>query len=118
MDSQTKDMLEKGGIGVDSLLERCMGSEALMLRLLKKFPADASFAKLCEAMEKGDDAAAVEASHTLKGVAGNLSLGVLFPLLEKQVHSLRAGDRAAAQALMPEIERAHAAALRAVEGLA
>ena len=92
-----------------------MGSEAICARLLKKFPADASFSRLCAAMEQRDVAAAVEAAHTLKGVCGNLSLSTLFPLLERQVNLLRAGLADEAAAMMPDIARAHAAALHAIE---
>lgn len=37
MDAATKNMLTEGGIDVGSMLERCMGNEALLERLLKKF---------------------------------------------------------------------------------
>ena len=119
MDNRVKELLEGGGIDVTGLLSRCMGSEALGAKLLKKFPADASFARLSAAMTADDFTAAVEAAHTLKGVCGNLSLSALFPLLEKQVALLRFGDNAGAAALMPDIERAYARALHAIEeGLA
>ena len=115
MDDHAKVLLENGGVDVQSLLDRCMGSEPLLLRLLNKFPADAPYTRLSSAMEAKDATAALEASHTLKGVCGNLSLTRLFALLDKQVQALRAGDMAGAQELMPHIAQAHATALRAIE---
>ena len=114
MDNHVEKLLQDGGIDVQSLLERCMGSETLLTRLLKKFPTDASYARLSTAMEQGDAAAALEASHTLKGVCGNLSLVTLFALLDRQVQALRAGDTAGAQALMPNITQAYTTALHAI----
>ena len=43
-------------------------------------------------MATGDKDAALAASHTLKGVCGNLSMTALFDLLTRQVAAFRAGD--------------------------
>ncbi|WP_346666581.1 Hpt domain-containing protein [uncultured Mailhella sp.] len=115
MDANVRNMLIEGGINVDEVLERCMGSEALVARLLKKFPADGSYGKLSEAVDNGDEAAALEASHTLKGVCGNLAVSELFGLLDRQVQLLRAHDMDGAAAVMPEITRTYQAAVQAVE---
>ncbi len=115
MDERVKNLLRDGGIDMQGLLDRCMGSEALLIRLLKKFPADTTYVRLSTAMEAGDAEAALEASHTLKGVCANLSFTNLFTLLDKQVHALRTDDKAGAQALMPHIKQAYAAVLRAIE---
>lgn len=77
MDAHAREILLGGGIRVDELLERCMGSEALLVRLLKKFPADSSFARLEEAFGRSDENAALEASHTLKGVCGSVCGGAV-----------------------------------------
>ena len=114
MDEHVKKSLEEGGIDVQDLLERCMGSEALLARLLKKFPADVSYDRLCTAVDVGDEKAALEASHTLKGVCGNLSCTRLFALLDKQVQAFRAGKGDEARALMPDIAQAYSSALRAI----
>ena len=42
MNPQRKEELERGGVDVCAALERMMGSEALLERLLGKFPEDAS----------------------------------------------------------------------------
>ena len=71
MDSQIKAGLMAAGVDVDEALERFMGSEAMLSRFLKKFPADQGFATLTAALEAGDHEGAVNAAHTLKGLCGN-----------------------------------------------
>lgn len=115
MDITTRQILKNGGIDVDSMLERCMRSEALVERLLKKFPADATYQKLKNAFASNDAEKALEASHTLKGVCGNLSVSELFALTDRQVAMLRSGDMAGASALMPDITHAYEKAVSAIE---
>ena len=115
MDASVREILLEGGIRVDEMLERCMGSEALLSRLLKKFPADISFSKLQDAFQNSDEEAALEASHTLKGVCGNLSVVDLFELLDLQVHLLRDHDWEGAFSMMPKISQRYHAALQAIE---
>ena len=106
--------LAAAGIDVDEALERMMGSEALLERLLGKFPADENYGKLCRALDQGDREAAVAASHALKGVCGNLSMTVLYDLFTRQVALLRQPDTAGAAALMPAIEAAYQKAAAAI----
>ena len=115
MDAQVKETLAGGGIDVDAMLERCMGSEAIMGKLLRKFPVDVTYARLEKAFAAGDGQAALEASHTLKGVCGNLSITGLFNLLDRQVHALREGDAQRAEAMMSDISLAYTAAVQAIE---
>ena len=116
MDAQVKETLAAGGIDVDGMLERCMGSEAIMGKLLKKFPADTTYVALERAFEAQDAQAALEASHTLKGVCGNLSMTALYGLFSRQTEALRRGDAAAAGTLMEQIAPAYEAMCRAIGG--
>lgn len=115
MDALKKERLAAAGIDVDGALERFMGNDALLERFLKKFLTDSNYAALSAAVAAGDPAAALTASHTLKGVSGNLSMPELFRLLTCQVEALRAGDWAKAAGLMPEIDRAYEMVVRAIE---
>ncbi len=114
MDAMKKERLTAAGIDVDGALERFMGNDALLERFLNKFLADGNYAALSAAVAAGDPAAALTASHTLKGVCGNLSMPELFRLLTCQVEALRADDWARAAGLMPEIDRAYEAVVRAI----
>ena len=116
MNPQRREQLERGGVDVAAALERMMGSEALLERLLGKFPEDASYAALSAALGQGDVDQAVAAAHTLKGICGNLSLTALFPLFTQQVAALRRGDLEEARALMGRIDPAYAAAVAAIRG--
>ena len=115
MDSAVREILVSGGIDVDGMLDRCMGSEALLARLLKKFLADSSYARLEEAMQNGDEAAAMEASHTLKGVSGNLSITELFSSVTIQVQALRNHNMKEASAMMPNIKLKYDNAVQAIQ---
>ena len=114
MDALKKERLMAAGIDVDGALERFMGNDALLERFLNKFLADRNYAALSAAVEAGDAAEALTASHTLKGVCGNLSMPELFRLLTCQVEALRADDWTRAAGLMPEIDRAYAEVVAAI----
>lgn len=96
-------LLNKVGINTNSAVERFMGNEALYAKMLKKFLDDHSFEKLNEAVSAGSGAAALEASHTLKGICGNLSIDSLFELFSEQVVLMRADKWDDAYGMMSDI---------------
>lgn len=100
MNPTDKQTLLDAGIDVDGALERFMGSEALLVRFLGKFPDDPNFSALEAAIAAGDCDAAFTAAHTLKGVCGNLSMTALFDTVSRQTELLRSGDLAAAAGMM------------------
>ncbi len=67
-------------IDFEDALYRFCGNEALFRKLVMKFPNDHSFEELKTALNANDTEAALLASHTLKGVSGNLSLVELYDL--------------------------------------
>ena len=107
MTQERKQALLEAGIAVENALERCMGNEMLLERLLDKFAEDKTYAELLQAMSEKNQALAVRAAHTLKGVCGNLSMERLYHLLEKQVEVLRRNDWDSAKELMPAITQAY-----------
>ena len=116
MRAERRAALEAAGIDVAQALERMMGSEALLERLLGKFREDRNLQALCGALKAGDLETAVTAAHTLKGVCGNLSMTALHGLLTRQVEALRRGDLDGARELMAAIEPAAADVLGAIGG--
>ena len=116
MNEAWRDRLEAAGLDTAQALERMMGSEALLERLLDKFLEDGNFAALTAALEAGDAAGAVQAAHTLKGVCGNLSMTELYRLFTGQVEALRGGDLDGARAMMGEISPAYQAVTAAIRG--
>ena len=107
MTSQRRKQLEEAGIDVASALERMMGSEELLERLLRKFLENQQYPALCAALKGGDMEQAMITAHTLKGVCGNLSMVSLYGLFARQVDALRAGELSLAQHLMEQITPAY-----------
>ena len=116
MDNLRLKQLTDGGIDVDEALGRFMGNEGLLERFLKKFADDENYEKLKAAVKDGDAEAMLTASHTLKGVCGNLSMTELFTLFDRQVKELRAGNTEGAAMLMDEIDVSYGKVMRAVNG--
>lgn len=104
---QRKEQLKNAGVDVDEVLERFGGNEVLLERFLKKFVEDPNYGKLAAAIKAHDEEGALGASHTLKGVCGNLSIKKLFDLLTSQVASFRAGDWQGAVDQMSEIAQVY-----------
>lgn len=80
------------GADMDGALERFVGDEALYADCFGLFLKDPSFAALDAALASGDYAAAFDAAHTLKGVAGNLGLTPLYDAVCSLVEPLRRQD--------------------------
>lgn len=116
MDAWKKDRLIKSGVDVEDALERFMGKEDLMERFLKHFLEDGNYTALCQAIQNGDADAALMASHTMKGLCGNLSMRTLSELFTRQVTLLRSGDFSDAAALMEPIGEAYDVVAEAIRG--
>lgn len=117
MEQAKMERLASAGIDAADALERFMGSEALLVRFLGRFLEDASLDALRAAVSAGDWDKALTASHTLKGMSGNLSMTALYDLFTRQVALLRQADTAGAAALMPAIEAAYQRAAAAIREL-
>lgn len=89
----TLDDLRAFGANVDEGLGRCMGMEAVYLRLAGTIKNEAGFSRLEDALAAGDLDEAFEASHALKGVLGNLSLTPLYDPMNELCEALRASNR-------------------------
>lgn len=110
--------LTGAGIDVNDALDRFMNNEAMMLKFLMRFLQDQNMEKLRQAVAAGDAEGAYIAAHTLKGVAGNLSMKRLYARLCEVVEPLRAGDISHCPRQMQALEAAYAqvaAALVALE---
>ena len=106
MDPNRRIRLESAGMDVDDALKRVMGSEALLEKLLTRFLADKNYPELLEGLSERDRVKAFTASHTLKGICGNLSMTELYGLFSEQVEALRSEDFDKADGLMEKISPA------------
>ena len=86
-------------------LKRCLNNEEFYLRMVKKMPGDANFQKLYDAMAAGDQNAAFDAAHSLKGALGNLALTPIFAPVAELTELLRAHSRQDCTALLETIRR-------------
>ena len=86
----TVDALKNFGANVDEGLGRCMGNEALYLKLVATIPGEKNFGKLSESIQNNDLDGAFEAAHALKGVLGNLSLTNMYDKVVDITELLRA----------------------------
>ncbi|MGN0701129.1 MAG: Hpt domain-containing protein [Oscillospiraceae bacterium] len=94
-------LLTNAGVDVNSAIERFVGNEGLYARMLKKFLDEPSYNNLVKAIAENNEGDALLASHTLKGLCGNLSLNGLFELFAQQVALFRANEWDKAAAMMP-----------------
>ncbi len=94
------EKLTKAGIDMDSLLKRLMGNDTLVKVFIKKFCEDQNWQKLQEAFQQQDMKMAEMASHTLKGMCGNLSLTELYGMFTLQVNLIRSGEYEKAEGMM------------------
>ena len=99
----TLDDLRAWGADVDEGLGRCMGMEAVYLRLAGTIQNEPGFEKLNDALAQSDWHAAFEASHALKGVLGNLSLTPLYDPMNELCELLRPGQPVEYAALLETI---------------
>ena len=91
-------------------------TEERVLRFVRKFPADGSFAALKAALSEGNAEEAFRAAHTLKGVAQNLGFTALFKAAETVTNILRGGSLAVAEH-MPELERLYGLTVESLAAL-
>lgn len=88
----TLDALKLYGANVEEGMARCMGNEALYLKLVSTVPSEEKFNSLKRSLSEKNLDTAFENAHALKGVTGNLSLTPLYdPLVEITEH-LRARE--------------------------
>ncbi len=117
MEQAVKAALEAGGMEVDATLARFGGNEALLLKYLRRFPGDPSFAALEDALPCGNGEALRTACHTLKGVSGTLGLMPLYNAASDMMAALRANEDATIPAHFAAVKAAHAQAMALVAQL-
>ena len=92
MEEALKTTLKENGVNLTVGLERFLGNEALFEKFLRKFLLDSSFKEMSQSMEIGDTSEAFKAAHTLKGVAGNLSIDGVYHSVIPVMEALRLGN--------------------------
>ena len=99
----TIEELKAQGADVETGLSRCVGNEALYLKLVGMGLGDTKFEELESAVKAGNLDKAFELCHALKGVIGNLALTPLYEALSDLTEKLRAREEADYQAMYSNI---------------
>ncbi len=86
----TLDDLIAYGADVEEGLGRCMGNEALYLRLVETARVDEGFEKLQGALQEQRLGDAFEIAHALKGALANLAIMPLYQPVKEITELLRA----------------------------
>ena len=81
--------IQEQGADTDSAMERFLGDKALYFECLSQFITDPSFLALKQAIEERNYDRIFNYAHTLKGVAGNLSLIPIFEAAGNMLNSLK-----------------------------
>ena len=83
-------------LNAETALARVRGNKVLYIRMLGMFTGSEEFGHFEDAIGSGDISKAADSAHTIKGMAGNLSLDAVAELSEKLMIELRAGGYDAA----------------------
>lgn len=97
------DELKSLGVNVEEALDRFMGNGALYEKMLGKLTAAVRDVQVLPCFEAGDNEAALENAHALKGVTGNLSVTPLYKGYTDIVDELRAGNPDKARKILDDI---------------
>ncbi len=84
-------------------------------KFVGKFADDANYSELVEAFKQKDIRKAEMASHTLKGMCGNLSIQPLFDLFTEQVNLIRSGEIDKAEDIMGQISAFYSEAILCIK---
>lgn len=103
-------------IDIKSAEERFLGNFELFSKFLFQFPDKSLFTELMEYMSSGDVKKSFETAHTIKGVAGNLSLKAMEKPLHEVVEELRAG-RMPSTELMDKLTESYEITIKGIEKL-
>lgn len=99
------DKLKELGVNTDEGLKRFMGNAALYERMMGKLPANVRSQEVMKHFDEKDYQAALESTHTLKGVTGNLSVTPLYQAYSEAVRLLRENEpekaREVVEAVLP-----------------
>ena len=103
----TLEFLREYGADVDEGLARCMNMESFYLGLVDSSLDDKYYDLLLNAVASGDLDEAFKAVHSLKGMAGNLSLTPLFKITSEMTELLRVKADADYTAMAKAVEEEH-----------
>jgi HPt (histidine-containing phosphotransfer) domain-containing protein len=106
--------LKDYGVNTDETFRRFMGNTDMYEKFLRKFSEDRNYSLIGPALEKNDFNAALEAAHSVKGVAANLGLDPLAKACSETVRLIREGKNEEARKSYPAVEKEYADTMRLI----
>lgn len=97
------ETLQALGANTQEGLTRCLNKEDFYFKMIRMAMQNDGYDRLAQALEKQDLTEAFEAAHSLKGVAGNLSLTPLYDALSEITEALRAKEDADYPAMLKAV---------------
>ena len=92
-------------------------NNALIIKLVKKFESDQSYAELKQGLADKDAEKAFRAAHTLKGVCLNLGFDELFEVSAELTEKLRERKTAGSEELFQKVSQKYQKTVTAIQGL-
>lgn len=93
---EIKQELTNSGVNYAALVKRFMNMDKMAEKFLLKFLTDKSMEIYKAAVDADDAQALFTATHTLKGVCGNLCIECILDIITPAVEEYRAGSTAGA----------------------
>ena len=115
MEQQYQAALVAYGMDMAATTARFGGNENLLLKYLRRFPTDPSYAQLSAAMQASDREKVKIACHTLKGVSGTLGLAPLYGAASEMMAALRESDETDVSAQFAAVEITYRDALALIQ---
>lgn len=106
--------LSKAGVDANQGIRRFNNNAEMFEKFLMSFPEDPHFDDMVDSLQKRDVKAAFLAAHSLKGIAGNLSLIRLHERLIPLVEVLRADNFPEDPKLITEVTEAYREVVKAL----
>lgn len=92
MTEEIKQELIESGVDYTALVKRFMNMDKMAEKFLIKFLADETMNSYATAVEMNDADALFKATHTLKGVCGNLCINCILDIITPEVEVYRGGS--------------------------
>ena len=99
-------LLEDSGVNLSQALGRFMGNEALFLSFIGKLPEKLQFDPILQALNQEDEEEFYMRVHSLKGMAGNLSIEPIYDCAQAILVEFRASKFQNKKKLLSLIEEA------------
>lgn len=94
---------------------RILLSDAMIERMILKFPGDKNYQKLCDAIASGNIRESFTAVHTLKGLAANLAMTELREHASNLTEQLRSCTEPADLSLFEKVKTSYKQVVDAIE---